>query len=110
MEPEQTNEAPAAPEDEIVKGRIATHGAIVNDHHVGHGEVVSMKKSMRDLHRDHGVAIEDVEDDYDGDVKDISEPPKPEDADERVAPDDQHDPDADITDDDPPAPIPKRKR
>lgn len=49
----------------------------INGHPLKDGTVVAMKPADIDVHRSQGVPLLDVEDGYDGDVYDVSEPYAP---------------------------------
>lgn len=67
-----TDEAEANDDPVLVKTGI--HQVIVNGHVLDDGTVIEMKPSDVELHRKAGVPLHDVDDDYAGDVYDVSEP------------------------------------
>lgn len=60
--------------DDPVLVRTGVHHAIINGHILDDGTVTKMKPSDIRNHRERGVALHDVPDDYEGEFYDTSEP------------------------------------
>lgn len=67
------------PDDDILVRMLHEDGVHhVNLHPLEPGTVISMKRGEFEGHQDRGMLAEEVGDDYDGEVYDVSEPWKPE--------------------------------
>lgn len=60
-------------QEELVKTQVGPVGGLVHikGHPLKDGQVIELSQADIDVHREHGVALLDVPEDYDGEVYDV---------------------------------------